>query len=130
MTTAESLDSLIRETLADPSGAVSWMLQQLAGPALDDDLAEALTGRLVGAFTGGGPTDEAAVERNMVLAAALGACDCWGELAHCETCQEAGTSGWRSRDQAAFDLYIAPALRAFERPAPPEEPQTEEGKRP
>lgn len=128
MTTAETLDGLVKETLADPSSAVFWLLQQLAGPTLDDDWTEALAGRFVGAFAGGGPAHKALAERNMVLAAALGACDCWGELADCETCGGAGTTGWLSPDQAAFDLYIAPALRAFERPAPPEEPQTAEGK--
>jgi len=49
--------------------------------------------------------------RNSVVARALGACDCWGELPACEVCRGRGVSGWRPPDRASFDALVRPVLR-------------------
>lgn len=49
--------------------------------------------------------------RNSILARALGACDCWGELAACAVCRGRGGPGWRPPDRASFDALVRPVLR-------------------
>lgn len=55
---------------------------------------------------------EELVERNGVLAAALGACDCWGDHADCEVCHGAGRPGWTFPDKQLFAHFVRPALNA------------------
>lgn len=50
------------------------------------------------------------LERNAELAAACGACVCWGD-ARCATCGGEGRAGWRAPEAEPFALYIEPALR-------------------
>ncbi|GAA3938324.1 hypothetical protein [Actinoplanes auranticolor] len=111
-------EDVLDPPLDDPARAVSGLLQQLLGGMLSDELAMMLAQRLLGAFTGS-PAQPAAdkdlAERNIVLASALGACDCWGERPDCDVCGGAGAAGWTSPDRAAFDLYVAPALRTVDR---------------
>ena len=49
-------------------------------------------------------------ERNSALAAALGACDCWGLNLDCEICCGEGKSGWAVPDKELFSLFVAPVL--------------------
>ena len=49
-------------------------------------------------------------ERNAELAAALGACTCWGEFEYCETCHGEGASGWMRPEKEMFSLLVVPAL--------------------
>ena len=48
--------------------------------------------------------------RNIALAGALGACECWGELAACPACRGHGGPGWRRPDRASFDVFVRPVL--------------------
>jgi hypothetical protein len=52
----------------------------------------------------------ALVDRGVLLAAALGACDCWGEDPTCSECHGAGAVGWVPPDPALYDEYIKPAV--------------------
>jgi hypothetical protein len=58
---------------------------------------------------------EPLIERNSDLAAALGACDCWGEQLDCAFCEGAGTPGWILPDRRMFATYVYPAVRAFKK---------------
>ena len=49
--------------------------------------------------------------RNGALAAALGACDCWGEQADCAVCQGAGMPGWALPERRLFLKFVSPALK-------------------
>jgi hypothetical protein len=65
--------------------------------------------------TVGFPADELShyeelVERNSVLAAALGACDCWGQHVSCPFCNGVGGPGWTLPDERLFASYVRPAL--------------------
>ena len=62
---------------------------------------------------------EELIERNSVLAAALGACDCWGEQLDCAFCDGAGAPGWVLPDRQMFATYVYPAVRAFKKLGPP-----------
>jgi len=52
------------------------------------------------------------INRNQVIAAALGACPCWGQGLDCRTCKGAGTPGWRAPDPQLFIEYVHPAVQA------------------
>ena len=55
---------------------------------------------------------EELVDRNSVLAAALGACDCWGQHVSCPFCDGVGGPGWALPDERLFASYVGPALSA------------------
>lgn len=48
--------------------------------------------------------------RNLALASALGACDCWGEDARCPVCHGKGRPGWTLPEKPFFDYYVRPAM--------------------
>jgi hypothetical protein len=52
-------------------------------------------------------------ERNSLLAAALGACDCWGDDPSCPFCDGSGTSGWMPPDRQLFADLVEPAITAL-----------------
>jgi hypothetical protein len=58
------------------------------GPAAEDDLADT----------------------NVVLAAALGACECWGLRADCQVCSGLGSAGWTEPVPELFDEFVGPAI--------------------
>lgn len=89
------------------------LADRLAGMIVDD---ESSTGADLGA--GGYLSEKLAaceelVERNSAVAAALGACDCWGEDVHCPTCAGTGGPGWTVPDTGLFASYVHPAVRAL-----------------
>jgi hypothetical protein len=59
---------------------------------------------------------EELLERNSVLAAALGACDCWGQDVACPFCNGVGGPGWVRPDERLFGSYVRPALHAVTDP--------------
>jgi hypothetical protein len=50
-----------------------------------------------------------AADVQVLLASALGACDCWGLCESCPACQGAGFPGWEAPDVALFQEYVGPA---------------------
>ena len=56
------------------------------------------------------PADEPSIDTNLLLAAALGACECWGLQADCSLCQGQGTAGWTDPDPELFDEFVRPAI--------------------
>lgn len=54
--------------------------------------------------------DEAPAGTNMLLAAALGACECWGLQADCNLCWGQGSAGWTEPVPELFDEFIGPAI--------------------
>jgi hypothetical protein len=143
------LQVLMTRVMADPVGLLERVAQQaldqlerdgaLAGDGAeppDQQLASALGNRLARMVArkdapavqgwpatgqGGGALAryEELVERNSALAAALGACDCWGEDIDCPVCDGLGEPGWALPDERLFATYVQPAVRAARRPDGP-----------
>jgi hypothetical protein len=53
------------------------------------------------------------VGRNSELAAAVGACDCWGDDPGCAFCEGLGSAGWMPPDRQLFAIYVSPAVRSI-----------------
>jgi hypothetical protein len=54
--------------------------------------------------------NEGPVDINILLAAALGACECWGMQADCCLCQGQGSAGWTQPESDLFDEFVRPAI--------------------
>jgi hypothetical protein len=54
--------------------------------------------------------EETPVDTNILLAAALGACECWGLQANCELCRGYGAAGWTQPDSELFEEFVRPAI--------------------
>jgi hypothetical protein len=122
-----AVEALLMKVLPDPMGFAERVLGELAE-------------RLGTAPPGDGPTvvpsyeaaaHAALVDRNLLLAAALGACDCWGEIVGCPRCSGQGVAGWMPPDPELYGEYVAPAVRrtspdppADAKPAEPATPGT------
>jgi hypothetical protein len=59
--------------------------------------------------------DETSVDTNLLLAAALGACECWGLRAECEICRGNGSAGWLKPDPELFEEFVQPAVDRLSR---------------
>lgn len=67
--------------------------------------------------------DDTPVDTNLLLAAALGACECWGLRAECAMCRGYGSAGWARPDPELFEEFVRPAIaRLSGRPADGHEP--------
>src|SRR4051812_10372124 len=123
---------LIQRLMTDPLSVVERTLEhaldQLAdGHASERDvdmpaeelLGSALASRLSGVIgfdATPAPDDETGVDarehdrlvdRNLALARALGACECWG-APRCQVCGGAGSPGWVMPDERLFSIYVQP----------------------
>jgi hypothetical protein len=63
------------------------------------------------------PAPEPPIDTNMLLAAALGACECWGLRIDCNVCLGQGSAGWIHPDPELFDEFVKPALARLSHPA-------------
>jgi len=54
--------------------------------------------------------DETPINTNILLAAALGACECWGLRPNCDLCRGQGSAGWIRPDPELFEEFVQPAI--------------------
>jgi hypothetical protein len=54
--------------------------------------------------------DPGLADTPILLASALGACQCWGLREHCPACAGAGSSGWAEPDVDLFHEFVSPAV--------------------
>jgi hypothetical protein len=115
-----AIEALLMKVLPDPMGFAERVLGELAN-------------RLAAGSPTGTPTvvpgyeaavHDALVDRNILLASALGACSCWGEDPSCADCWGAGRVGWVPPDPQLYDEYVVPALRRAAEPSGSESVQT------
>jgi hypothetical protein len=62
---------------------------------------------------------EDVLDRELLLAAAVGACMCWGEDPACGICSGRGTAGWTVPDRRLYATYVEPAVERFSAAAAP-----------
>ena len=115
-TELDEVEALLDRVLPDPRGFAERLFQQvltrLAGvaesaPTID---GESLTITDPETVDSESDPQELLPYADLVLAAALGACDCWGSLPECAVCQGEGSSGWTQPDPELFREYVRPAL--------------------
>ena len=117
-TELEEVQALLERLLPDPRGFAGRLLQQaatqyglLAEPAATAFYAaEDVTtfGDVIVADQWA--ADQAPIDTNIVLAAALGACECWGLRAGCSLCRGQGSAGWTRPDPELFEEFVRPAI--------------------
>ncbi|TYB51331.1 hypothetical protein FXF51_53670 [Nonomuraea sp. PA05] len=106
-----AVEELLLKVLPDPMGFAERVLGELA-----DRLATPPPADGPAVVHGFQEPDHALADRDLLLAAALGACGCWGEAAGCPDCAGRGSPGWMPPDPELYEQYVAPAVR---RAAPP-----------
>lgn len=96
------------EASGDPTRRliVRFLRERLTAPAAGAEVVSDAEPRLRAAL-------RSARRRNARLAAACGACPCWGERPACPRCAGQGLPGALAPDPQAFLEYIAPVLRAI-----------------
>ena len=117
-TELEDVQALLDRVLPDPRGFAGRLLQQavtqyglVAEPAPTAFYAaEDVTPGEDVIVADQWVADQPPVDTNIVLAAALGACECWGLEADCDLCQGQGSSGWTQPDPELFEEFVRPAI--------------------
>lgn len=127
-TELDEVRALIQRVLPDPAGYAQRLLLQAMtqfGPGADAGASgfyqgasafySAATDQDVSAsemvITPDQPaTYEMPVDTNILLAAALGACECWGLQANCRLCHGLGTAGWTEPVPELFEEFVGPAI--------------------
>jgi hypothetical protein len=120
-TELDEVQALLERVLPDPAGyAQRLALQAMArwGQAAEPSAsafytpatAEDVTISDVVITPDKADANEAPVDTNILLAAALGACECWGLRASCDLCRGQGSSGWIQPDCELFMEFVEPAL--------------------
>jgi hypothetical protein len=120
-TELEEVQALLERVLPDPAGYAQRLLVQAltlwgqvtepgSGAFYPAPAAEDVTvGDIV--ITPDQPgADDTPVDTNILLAAALGACECWGLRANCDLCRGQGCAGWTQPDPELFEEFAGPAI--------------------
>jgi hypothetical protein len=128
----DDVTALLERVLPDPAGFAERLVEQFITRWAGGDLPAAT--RVV--VRGEAETrdadmdtgiDPVAADSTLLLAAALGACDCWGTRPDCVVCAGEGASGWTEPDVELFREFVGPALaRLSADQQPPASPGTTE----
>lgn len=122
----DAVETLLGQVLVNPRGFAERLLEQLLNryadpgalapdpaPILaDDGFSDLASGRSDVTM----PSEPGHADSNLLLAAALGACDCWGSDVTCPICRGEGRCGWAEPDAELFDEYVAPAAARIHGP--------------
>jgi hypothetical protein len=107
------VEALLERLLPDPRGFADRVLHEIV-----ERLTSELPGRDEAAADQPAAVpahDSVAVDllsdRNVLLAAAVGACECWGEDPDCPICSGRGSAGWTVPDVRLYQDYVEPAIQ-------------------
>lgn len=120
-TELEDVQALLERVLPDPSGFAERLAKQaigqwgqVAAPTATTFYTATTAEDFIAGETVITPEPPAAdprsVDINILLAAALGACECWGLQADCGLCQGQGSAGWIQPEPEMFDEFVRPAI--------------------
>ncbi len=134
VTELDEVQALLDKVLPDPAGFAQRLVLQVLGRWGGQSAAAAAAPfttpfRTPSSFTtataedvtetvataAGWPSYEAPVDMNILLSAALGACECWGLRPGCELCGGRGCAGWTQPDRELYDEFVRPAIDAMSR---------------
>lgn len=120
-TELEEVQALLEHVLPDPRGFAGRLFQQalaeygqFAGPAATafysaataEDVVAGKTVIVADQWAEGEPP----VDISILLAGALGACECWGLQAACELCQGQGSARWTQPIPELFEEFVRPVI--------------------
>jgi hypothetical protein len=120
-TELDEVQSVLKHVLPDPSGYAQRLLRQAVtrwGQGAESPAGTFYTATIYPASPSEDPgygspetpaADEPPVDMNLLLAVALGACECWGLQAGCGRCAGRGAAGWTEPDPNLFEEFILPA---------------------
>jgi len=127
-TELEEVQALLEHVLPDPSGFAQRLLLQLMAQFGESGAPGAGSyGSAANAFYTAATHEDATTSNiiitpeqpdageglagtNVLLAAALGACECWGLRADCDVCRGHGTAGWTEPVPELFYEFVGPAI--------------------
>lgn len=119
-TELDEVQALLERILPDPTGYAQRLALQIVtrwgqsasaeGSASNTAAEEAVTAEGGLVWPDRPDLDDAPVDTNMLLAAALGACECWGLWASCPRCGGEGSPGWLRPDPELFEVFVKPAV--------------------
>lgn len=109
-----AVEDLLVRVLPDPMGFVERVMGELAGRLATSPPAEPAAAPSAERSV----FDAALADRNLLLAGALGGCECWGCDPGCTVCAGDGTAGWLPPDPALYAEYVEPAARRMGGPRP------------
>lgn len=130
MSTAELEDvlALVQRVLPDPAGFAERLVQQAVAMWADGSAAGATEFDASRARMNDGRTiivdADIGHDSCAEVAAALGACECWGTQPTCPRCHGLGSSGWADPDIDQFQLFVAPAVERLATIFDQDEPTT------
>jgi hypothetical protein len=154
VTELEEIQALLERALPDPRGFAQRVLLQFmarvgeSGAGTSSPVANAFYAAAGGESAASKivitPEEPDRFEEpdgiNILLAAALGACECWGVRADCDLCHGLGSAGWTEPVPELFDEFVGPAIARLPlvspddlarsgtaRPDRPENHRTEQG---
>jgi hypothetical protein len=124
------VQALLDRVRPDPTGFAQRLLVQVItqwGDLRETNSAKAYIDIEEDAFSDGRGTNSSAsaspdepVDISMLVAAALGACQCWGLRTDCDICGGQGSTGWIMPDRELFEALVEPAIVKMS--ARPEDP--------
>ena len=111
MSTSElaDLEALLIRVLPDPTGFAERVFQEMVGRLATDTSGTSGEEEPWVVASEQSSAHEALADRNLLLAAALGACDCWGQDPDCPICSGEGSAGWTQPERRLYDQYVEPA---------------------
>lgn len=110
-----AVEALLERVLPDPRGFAERVFNQLVERVAPDPRA----GEEPGDVTAYDSTaSEVLSDRNVLFAAAVGACECWGEDPACPDCAGRGSPGWSTPDARLYAEYVEPAVQKSTEPKP------------
>lgn len=118
-TELQEVQALLERVLPDPAGfaqrlalqvMTQWGQSAEPGAVYTAATAEDITASATATTPDQRAANETTVDTNILLAAALGACECWGLRAECGMCRGQGSSGWIQPEPDLFEEFVGPAI--------------------
>jgi hypothetical protein len=104
-----AVESLLTSVLADPSEFGRRLMEQVMDRLAMAPASSTTRPPVTVPGSLADEPDEEVLDRQILLAAALGACECWGSDPGCHFCGGDGLPGWRPPDPQLYEEFVTPA---------------------